>query len=536
MPSWIQEEVGNYVKKILRSLALALTLVLVTANGSLAKDAWALDNFPEPTMEADMAAGIQRVAITEDGQYVTVSGMYGQWQAEGGRDDFGLCTNIAKDDCAKKNLSRIFGTSLLPLCGEVVESCIKGLEVYKEGAAAEAAKLVKQIPGFRSDGEPGMGVPQGSGLSVFSAPNAPHTGGSEYTVMAAVSWEVRGAKTYIQQVRIKVSGTSEQANPQSRLNYPSVCTSPVGSSNAGQRTPCSGPGGPACVYQLDGFCGKEQDLAPDTRIKLSLQVSNQLTGWFQGRLKDPSVDITPIDSRYNTLSIDAAAVTVPRLFVKYDTKKFGNALDGVQYGTYGLDIKVIDASENSTRDVIRKLTLADNDTATATSTLWTVSTLNSGGNACLADTSKVVGIVTTNAMAYLGSAPDFKNGTLSYQVAGTHYLPDGTTLSEGTYDLVMRSETARCLYGFSKAPISATISVVSDKGENKVATTVISEKNGWLKLAAYGFTFSSPTISVKLSQAKAPAAKKTTITCVKGKLTKKVTAVSPKCPAGYKKK
>lgn len=35
----------------------------------------------------------------------------------------------------------------------------------------------------------------------------------------------------------------------------------------------------------------------------------------------------------------------------------------------------------------------------------------------------------------------------------------------------------------------------------------------------------------------APAAStKKTITCIKGKLTKKVTAVSPKCPSGYKKK
>ena len=33
-----------------------------------------------------------------------------------------------------------------------------------------------------------------------------------------------------------------------------------------------------------------------------------------------------------------------------------------------------------------------------------------------------------------------------------------------------------------------------------------------------------------------PVVKKTTITCVKGKTTKKVTAVNPKCPAGYKKK
>jgi hypothetical protein len=38
------------------------------------------------------------------------------------------------------------------------------------------------------------------------------------------------------------------------------------------------------------------------------------------------------------------------------------------------------------------------------------------------------------------------------------------------------------------------------------------------------------------ADAKAAALKKTTITCVKGKLIKKVTAVRPKCPTGYKKK
>jgi len=36
--------------------------------------------------------------------------------------------------------------------------------------------------------------------------------------------------------------------------------------------------------------------------------------------------------------------------------------------------------------------------------------------------------------------------------------------------------------------------------------------------------------------AKAAAAKKITITCIKGKTVKKVTAVNPKCPKGYKKK
>jgi len=48
--------------------------------------------------------------------------------------------------------------------------------------------------------------------------------------------------------------------------------------------------------------------------------------------------------------------------------------------------------------------------------------------------------------------------------------------------------------------------------------------------------FRGEVLSV-IAQAKTSAStKKTTITCVKGKLTKRVTAVNPKCPVGYKKK
>jgi M6 family metalloprotease-like protein len=38
------------------------------------------------------------------------------------------------------------------------------------------------------------------------------------------------------------------------------------------------------------------------------------------------------------------------------------------------------------------------------------------------------------------------------------------------------------------------------------------------------------------AEARAAAMKKTTITCIKGKVTKKVSAIKPKCPSGYKKK
>jgi len=129
---------------------------------------------------------------------------------------------------------------------------------------------------------------------------------------------------------------------------------------------------------------------------------------------------------------------------------------------------------------------------------------------------------------------------LDYQVAAPHFTPTGD-LFAGTYDLVMSSAVARCLYKFSAAPVKATVSVAGDSA-SQVVTTFLSESAGWLRLGAYGFSFSSPTIKVKLTQdavAIAPVkatAKKTTITCVKGKTTKKVTATKPVCPMGYKKK
>ena len=69
-------------------------------------------------------------------------------------------------------------------------------------------------------------------------------------------------------------------------------------------------------------------------------------------------------------------------------------------------------------------------------------------------------------------------------------------------------------------------------------TTLISGDAGWvgvlaLKLEAESLIKSQ--ISVDKAKAKS-ATKKTTITCVKGKTTKKVKAIKPKCPTGYKLK
>lgn len=51
-----------------------------------------------------------------------------------------------------------------------------------------------------------------------------------------------------------------------------------------------------------------------------------------------------------------------------------------------------------------------------------------------------------------------------------------------------------------------------------------------------GMSVGTPVTATSTTATSMPGAKKTTIVCTKGKLTKKVTGVSPRCPSGYKKK
>jgi len=149
----------------------------------------------------------------------------------------------------------------------------------------------------------------------------------------------------------------------------------------------------------------------------------------------------------------------------------------------------------------------------------------------LNDGSRLVGLVTTNATIYDSSPPQFTDGALRYQVAGLHFLPDGS-LTQGTYDLLLRSDAARCIYGFSDVPVTAEVSVTSEDGIEQVATTSVSEQDGWLKMSAYGFGFSKPTISVRISSTEEQAKK---IVCKRGKKRKVVTGSPARCPTGWSK-
>jgi hypothetical protein len=174
-----------------------------------------------------------------------------------------------------------------------------------------------------------------------------------------------------------------------------------------------------------------------------------------------------------------------------------------------------------------------------------------GMSGCLTNKNGVLGYVSTNSTVYEVSAPswDDSSKSLSFKVASPTFDAQGDKNS-GVYELAIQKDVAKCLWGDALINPKATIEVLDDAGSKQIATTVFAQKGNWIYFRAYGFHYSTPSIKVNLSKntevaatpvaspfpADASKSKLLKITCLKGKVTKKVTAVKPKCPTGFKKK
>ena len=154
---------------------------------------------------------------------------------------------------------------------------------------------------------------------------------------------------------------------------------------------------------------------------------------------------------------------------------------------------------------------------------------------------------------------DAQNESLIFSIFAPHFKANGD-LNTGYFKYWTTHEFMDCKYPKNTLTKAAklTIEILNEDGTKSVATSAVTNKDGVMYFFASGFHFSSPRILIKADQsittAPAPtpsatptashipitpliaAPKKSTITCVKGKTAKKITAVSPKCPTGYKKR
>jgi hypothetical protein len=404
------------------------------------------------------------------------------------------------------NRSGVWGAVLMPACTSTKEfNCIEDLSVWNSTGVKTSAQFVRQVEGSTFPENTQRRLSKGSTVSIWDAPSQPHLGqATTYAAYVKLGIGFGNGLFGYSNLHATIVPFTLEDSPGATAAFPSQSNNPDGFTEVS-------PGGQEdnrCVFTETDTCGVIQDFAPDTRASMRIRLSKDIAGWFKGRMKDPNIKINSFSSIANLVEVEASPVNVPKPQAKMPKsqitpalrafyKKFNTENTEDEWGPLSL------IADNP--DVLKGLELfkeAAKDSAAGYHSYWSFSSINldERTSICLASSSRLLGIVTTNSMAYQGGVPKFSRGFLNYEVAGMHLEPDGKTPILGSYDLVMRSDTARCLYGFSRAPLSATVSVTNNKGAKTTATTVVSEKNGWLKMAAYGFTFSNKTIKVKITK------------------------------------
>ncbi len=455
-----------------------------------------------------------------------------------------LCKSTKDPVCDFKNAvwgayeTTIQASALLNVCTPAEnEDCIESIEISRDGTTYSQLKFDRYVVGGTCDSsasagcafppDPEMRLPRGGNLSIWSEIVDGQVKPIQYLV------------TYEYQMNY------DDKNKYFVLNNVGLAIRPM-KEIATTRWDS--------LWFENGKSGIQYDFQPDINMRATVHLSNKTAGWFRARLQDVNIEILPFSKNNTKLVVSGKAVSVPNFAVKRPIAEM-NANEKDFAGHFGYNKGVVGAESGSSKifDYLEYWRTTLKDTSAFTNTYWSLnSTRWLARDKCLNDTTRVVGVVSTNAMGYDSNAPAFQDGFLNYKVSGFHYAPDGVTTNLGTYDLVLRSDAARCLYGFSDAPISATVEIAGADGKQNIATTVVSEKDGWLKMKAAGFTYSEKQIKVKITQEGSVGkpvsekvepispivnkVKKSSITCVKGKVTRKVTAVSPKCPGGYKKK
>jgi hypothetical protein len=303
-------------------------------------------------------------------------------------------------------------------------------------------------------------------------------------------------------------------------------------------------------------------------FRLSIRLRHSPSGWFHGRFRDTEVAIEPLvegggyrivlGGRTVAVPVVAAGAkfaslpqTIQEKYLRNGsfksspsfTRDFGCTKCGDPMTRNSTSVPLPDGDDSLEEFELWREYLGDKSTADLRG--WSFRGMSVQANhqarRCFEADGTVKGIVAVDAMVYSSGPPAYLDGSLSYTVSSPHYTSGGA-VRRGSYNLIIRSDVARCVYGFSSAPLQASIAVQNSDGGAEVATTTVSESGGWLKLAAYNFEFSAPRIKVTFTQPAAVPDKRVSssvktkqrFTCAKGKKRVVRRSNQPRCPAGYK--
>lgn len=562
-----------------RSLAVILIGLITVVSPSFSNAAGVIDeqySINQSGAETDKVG----VLFEESVDTLRMPSLLYSYELSKGASVVSYCGGINDPKCSSAEFMKYY--ALMPPCKSASEvDCIESIYAVAPGSPARIKGVYKEsipekvVNPYTAD--PDNGLPQGSVSGVWEIPNIKHGGGTTNFVgiVSRVGSLKRNGANWIAQppgsdpwgggdFRAAIYPVNIVRDSRYKANISRIMQQPSGKNSIAIDHPSQLPFN-VCAIVGDGVCALRQTFPEDIKFGMVIRFSKVINGWMHGRIDTPEIDYeltsygTRVDMKGQSTRVPIVGGWVdPNVFTAQEKSK----IQGIPVGesTYP------GASGDYSMEMLNMWSRALKDKAAANPTQWIFYNLPerdiAAASSCIKNSKTLAGFVTTNSTTYTATPPIYneQTGTLDYKVASPHFLPDGKVF-EGKYNLYIDSKVARCIYKFSNAPISASVSITTaDGGQQSVSTTVVSEQSGWLHLSAVGFTFSSPTLKVKLTQdpnavavqtpevtptatattqAVKPIAaspKKVVITCVKGKVIKKVAAVSPKCPSGYKKK
>ena len=519
-------------------------------------------------------------------------------RSDGNRDEY-LCTSIDDPECSpEKNWQAIFIEGGIGNCAvNPGTACVASFSVITAEGKEIIAKPLMKFPKNAKE-FPGKINPDGTGYAAGLASwiwRAEGDGpGDEHDYLLTGNVQSAGENKNKSWKDLQSREFFFEAVPIFRENSPLIkAPEKIMQKKVGQDFSeiMTSNNESSCYANDDGVCLHRREFQPNTRLKIALQMPKFVSGWLNGRLNKPAVTCKSFSATSDLVTVEAGPeenIFAGKWMNRSDIKDFSfknseieNRFKGMFQGYYNRDNpnSIRDSGEEGAMDAYDLWAPYMGENAFAINKTWTLSNArsNNPSNCVQKETGGIQGVVTTNASAYEATAPKYnkENGTLEYKVAAPHFAPDGKTENIGTYGLAMSITLLQCLYGITNVPTSASVSITTNAGVERVATVALNQIGKWVFLSAENFTFSSPTLRIKLNQttsttsqssgtsevkkdppapevkkdppapevkevvAAKPAtvvAKRITITCTKGKVIKKVSGTNPKCPAGFRGK
>lgn len=414
-----------------------------------------------------------------------------------------LCASLDDSACANQSVRTY---SILPRCEtDAQKDCVESLGATTSQGAVSDGVFSRYFPesGLADfEGSPGRNIPTGAAPSIFTLPGVSHNDGNEYMVIASVNG---------------VSPVDGVQTPSTITIHASVYPVKVLAGNFKRNSPLENGFGVShgsfdkwgnCASIAEGFCAARQDFPANTKFSLSLRLSTPPKGWLHGRIFSPTVTYEPAGAS-TRLKVDATPVQVAAVATwgKYselpEAAKRGamNCSDTSNCGQMNPQSSGAHFSVEAWRSVY-------GDQASWVRGQWMYQTLSeyemvgSSLAACTSGPAKFDGFITTNATGYAAGPPVFDpvGKTLSYVVAAPHTNAEGGFIV-GTYDLMMRSDLAACLYGGNVSDIVASVAIVYDNATSTTTEvkTDVTNDGTWFKVSASGFHYSMPTIKTTLA-------------------------------------